>query len=115
MKILVTGTAGFIRYHLINSLLKRGNEVVGLDCINDYYDINIKYGRLERSGIDREGLEYGKVIQSSKYQNYKFTQLNLEDKENLQKLFEEQKFNKVCNLATQAGVRYSLTNLDAYM
>jgi len=114
-KILVTGTAGFIGNHLALRLLERGDEVVGLDCINDYYDINVKYGRLKRSGIAKDELEYGKTLQSSKHENYKFIQLNLEDKENLQKLFETQKFDKVCNLAAQAGVRYSLTNPDAYI
>ena len=115
MKILVTGTAGFIGSHLALRLIGRGDEVVGLDCINDYYDISVKYGRLERSGIGKDKIEYGKLIESKKYQNYKFIKLNLEDKENLQKLFEEQKFDAVCNLAAQAGVRYSLTNPDAYM
>jgi len=120
MKILVTGTAGFIGFHLANRLLQRGDEVVGLDNINDYYDIRVKYGRLQRSGIidtieDGENIEYNKLIQSNKYDNYKFIKLNLEDKENLDKLFKEEKFDAVCNLAAQAGVRYSLTNPMAYM
>ena len=89
MKILVTGTAGFIGYHLIKRLLERGDEVVGLDNINDYYDLRVKYGRLEDTGIENvENIDYGKLIQSKKYDNYKFIKLNLEDKENLDKLFE---------------------------
>lgn len=115
MKILITGTAGFIGFHLAKKLLNRGEEIIGLDSINDYYDINVKYGRLSETGIEKEAIEYGKLIQSKKYSNYQFIQLKLEDKENLQKLFEEQKFDKVINLAAQAGVRYSLTNPDAYM
>ena len=115
MKILVTGTAGFIGFHLANRLLARGDEVVGLDNINDYYDIRVKYGRLKEAGIDKEEIEYNKLIDSNKYQNYKFIKLNLEDKENLDKLFENEKFDAVCNLAAQAGVRYSLTNPMAYM
>ena len=114
MKILVTGTAGFIGFHLANRLLARGDEVVGLDNINDYYDIRVKYGRLKEAGIDEE-IEYNKLIDSNKYPNYKFIKLNLEDKENLDKLFENEKFDAVCNLAAQAGVRYSLTNPMAYM
>ncbi|WP_458699939.1 NAD-dependent epimerase [Sulfurospirillum sp. 1307] len=119
-KILVTGTAGFIGSHLVLRLLERGDEVVGLDNINDYYDQNVKYGRLVRTGIiedlkEGEDIAYNKLITSKKYPNYKFIKLNLEDKENLEKLFKEEKFDKVCNLAAQAGVRYSLSNPDAYI
>jgi len=115
MKILITGTAGFIGFHLANYLIKRGDEVVGLDSINDYYDVNLKYNRLQTVGINKENIEYNKLVSSSKHANYSFIQLQLEDKENLEKLFSGQQFDKVCNLAAQAGVRYSLTNPDAYL
>lgn len=120
MKILITGTAGFIGSHLALKLLSRGDEIVGLDNINDYYDQKVKYGRLQRTGIinsleDGPEFKYNKLLTSSTNPNYKFIKLNLEDKENMMKLFEEEKFDAVCNLAAQAGVRYSLTNPDAYM
>ena len=115
MKILITGAAGFIGFHLAKRLIERGDEVVGLDNINDYYDVNLKYGRLKESGIDKEKIKYNKLVHSAKYPNYKFIKLNLEDKENIDKLFKEEKFDKVCHLAAQAGVRYSLTNPDAYI
>ncbi|MFK5882341.1 MAG: NAD-dependent epimerase [Sulfurospirillum sp.] len=115
MKILVTGAAGFIGSHLILPFLQRGDEIVGLDNINDYYDRSVKYGRLERSGIQRDLIEYGKLISSVKFPNYKFIKLNLEDKDALVELFKKEKFDKVINLAAQAGVRYSLTNPDAYI
>lgn len=115
MKILVTGTAGFIGFHLSNRLIERGDEVIGLDSINDYYDLSVKYGRLELAGINKESIQYNKIISSSKFKNYKFIQLKLEDKENLDLLFKTEKFDKVCNLAAQAGVRYSLTNPYAYI
>jgi len=115
MKILVTGTAGFIGSHLANKLFARGDQVIGLDCINDYYDIGVKYGRLERAGINKVDIEYNQLIQSGTQESYQFIQLKLEDKENMMTLFAEQKFDAVCNLAAQAGVRYSLTNPDAYI
>ncbi|MBU4485859.1 MAG: NAD-dependent epimerase [Candidatus Delongbacteria bacterium] len=115
MKILITGTAGFIGFHLSVRLIAEGYDVYGLDSINDYYDVNVKFGRLNLSGIDSEKIEYGKPIKSKKYDNYSFVKLNLEDKENLEKLFKSEKFDVVCNLAAQAGVRYSLTNPEAYI
>jgi UDP-glucuronate 4-epimerase len=115
MKILITGTAGFIGFHLANKLIARGDEVVGLDCINDYYDPNVKYGRLGYAGIDKKDIEYNKLTQSSKTANYRFIKLQLEDKENLDSLFELERFDTVCNLAAQAGVRYSIENPMAYI
>jgi UDP-glucuronate 4-epimerase len=115
MKILVTGTAGFIGFHLAQKLLERGDEIVGLDSINDYYDVNLKYARLEQTGISKENTEYGCIVQSIKYDKYKFIKLNLEDKEQIDRLFHQEKFDKVCNLAAQAGVRYSLENPMAYI
>jgi UDP-glucuronate 4-epimerase len=108
MKILITGTAVFIGFHLANYLLARGDEVFGLDCINDYYDINLKYNRLSRTGIEKEQIEYGKSIKSSKSGNYQFIQLNLIDREKINLLFQNEKFDTVCHLAAQAGVRYSI-------
>lgn len=115
MKILITGTAGFIGYHLAQRLIERGDEVVGMDSINDYYDQVIKYGRLANTGIARDAIEYNKLVASDKHDNYRFIQLKLEDKDNLNTLFAEQKFDRVCNLAAQAGVRYSLINPQAYV
>jgi len=120
MKILVTGTAGFIGSHLALKLLQRGDEIVGIDNINDYYDKRVKYGRLQRAGIiekleDGENIPYNTPITSNRYTNYKFSKLNLEDRENINKLFEVEKFDRVINLAAQAGVRYSLINPHAYV
>jgi UDP-glucuronate 4-epimerase len=115
MKVLITGTAGFIGFHLANKLIARGDEVVGLDCISDYYDPNVKYGRLDYAGIDQKDIKYNKLAQSSKKANYRFIKLQLEDKDNLDNLFELEQFDSVCNLAAQAGVRYSIENPMAYI
>jgi UDP-glucuronate 4-epimerase len=115
MKILVTGSAGFIGFHLVKYLVDRGDEVVGIDNINDYYDVNLKYGRLAETGISKEDIAYGKLIQSEKYSNYRFGKIDLADMDALKVLFESERFDSVCNLAAQAGVRYSLINPQAYL
>ncbi|HZK94680.1 MAG TPA: NAD-dependent epimerase [Prolixibacteraceae bacterium] len=115
MKILVTGTAGFIGFHLAKTLLERGDEVVGIDNINDYYEVELKYSRLAETGINRDTITYNHSVQSSIYPSYQFVKLDLADHNNLKQLFTEQKFYKVINLAAQAGVRYSLENPQAYI
>ncbi len=115
MKVLITGTAGFIGMHLAERLLERGDEVVGLDNINDYYEVGLKMARLEKTGIKKSKIHPGRIIGSEKYPNYKFVQLDLEDKDALMALFKSEEFDMVINLAAQAGVRYSLTNPDAYI
>lgn len=115
LKILVTGAAGFIGFHLAERLASRGDEVVGLDNINDYYDQRVKYGRLAFSGIDQEEIGYNLLVRSSKHHDYQFIRLDLEEREHIDKLFREERFDAVCNLAAQAGVRYSLSNPGAYV
>ncbi len=117
MKILITGTAGFIGARLAEVLAMRGDEIIGLDNINDYYDIRLKHGRLREAGIEvlNNYCPFDTFIQSKKYSNYKFIRLYLEDREGLQQLFANEKFDKVVNLAAQAGVRYSITNPHAYV
>ena len=114
-KILVTGSAGFIGFHLSKRLIERGDEVVGLDCINDYYDINLKFARLELVGIDGKSIQFNEMVQSYKFPNYRFIRMKLEDRESILKLFKEEKFDKVFNLAAQAGVRYSIENPFTYI
>lgn len=114
-KILITGTAGFIGFHLVNKLLAEGHSVTGLDNINDYYDVRLKYDRLAETGIAEEEIGYNKLTQSSKYPGYSFTKLDLEDREGLSGLFESSGFDYVVNLAAQAGVRYSIENPAAYI
>lgn len=115
MKILITGTAGFIGFHLANRLIKEGYEVVGLDVINDYYDVRVKYGRLISVGFKEKDISYGTLIPSKTFPNYRFIKLDLENQEGLRALFFQEKFDAVCNLAAQAGVRYSLENPHAYI
>jgi UDP-glucuronate 4-epimerase len=116
MKILVTGAAGFIGYHLSKKLLALGYRVVGLDNINDYYDVSLKYNRLGQLGVVKDDAEkWNNVCTSLLSDNFKFIRLNLEDRQELPKLFEEFQFDYVVNLAAQAGVRYSLENPMAYV
>jgi UDP-glucuronate 4-epimerase len=114
MNILVTGTAGFIGFHLANRLLSEGHTVIGIDSLNDYYDVQLKYNRLAFAGIDVAALDHNKHITSKTF-SYIFYKLILEDKTSLEKVFKEHNINIVINLAAQAGVRYSLENPDAYI
>jgi UDP-glucuronate 4-epimerase len=100
MKILVTGAAGFIGYHTARALLGRGDEVVGLDNLNDYYDVNLKKARIATLE-DRS--------------NWRFVKLDLEDREGMPELFAGEKFDRVVHLGAQAGVRYSIENPLAYV
>jgi UDP-glucuronate 4-epimerase len=120
MKILVTGAAGFIGSYVAQKLTERLDEVVGLDNINNYYDPAIKYERLKKAGIiddleEGEHIPYGQIVSSADSDNYLFVKINLEDKEEVFKIFENEKFDAVCHLAAQAGVRYSLENPDSYI
>lgn len=115
MKILITGTAGFIGSHLANRLIADGHQIVGLDIINDYYDVNVKYGRLERAGIAKASIQPGQLVQSTTHPNYRFIQLDLVDRAGMDQLFAAEQFEAVVNLAAQAGVRYSLINPQAYI
>ncbi|MEZ5031423.1 MAG: NAD-dependent epimerase [Saprospiraceae bacterium] len=115
MHILITGTAGFIGYHLTNALLNRGDTVIGLDSINNYYDVSLKIARLEDAGIPRSRIAYKELVQSTTHPGYRFIQLDLEDEAGLATLFREHAFDAVINLAAQAGVRYSLKNPAAYI
>lgn len=114
-KFLITGTAGFIGFHLANSIIAKGDNVVGLDNINDYYDVGLKYARLAEAGISREDAGRGTLVQSRKYANYRFVKMDLEDGEGIMKLFREHKFDYVVHLAAQAGVRYSIDNPGVYI
>ena len=117
MKILVTGAAGFIGSKLMFMLAKRGDIVVGIDNINDYYDPRLKYGRLRECGITQPNDEFtfGKEVVSSTLPDCRFIRMALEDKPSIDALFEKEQFDKVMNLAAQAGVRYSITNPYSYL
>ena len=115
MKVLVTGAAGFIGFHTVKRLSERGDEVVGIDNINDYYDPRLKFARLAELGIGEGAVTHGKAVVSSRYSGFRFVRLDLCDRDALQRLFAAEGFDAVCNLAAQAGVRYSIENPYAYV
>ena len=106
--------AGFIGFHLTKRLVEDGFEVVGLDVINDYYDINLKYSRLKYLGIEKEQININKKVSSSNYSNLNFIQSDLADHEFIVEMMRMEAFDYVVNLAAQAGVRYSIDNPLAY-
>lgn len=115
MKYLVTGAAGFVGFHVSKALVERGDTVVGLDIINDYYDINLKFDRLDFLGIQKNKLEANQKLESEKFSNFSFVRMDLAQKEPLMDLFGSEKFDVVIHLAAQAGVRYSLTHPEVYV
>jgi UDP-glucuronate 4-epimerase len=112
-KILITGAAGFIGFHLVTRLLTEKYEITGLDNINDYYDVNLKLARLKEHGIGEQLLE-NQSKQSSLYPQYKFIKADIANFEFIVNLMKSSKFDYVVNLAAQAGVRYSIENPRAY-
>lgn len=111
-KVLITGMAGFIGHHLAKLLVNSNYEVVGLDNINDYYNPKLKLARLQDLGFNTDNIEYNTLIEQKVIS---FIKLDLTDLENIKKLFKEQQFDYVVNLAAQAGVRYSLENPHSYV
>ncbi len=109
MKILVTGAAGFIGSKLSEELLARGDDVVGIDILNDYYDVKLKEARLQRI---EETLS---AVKTDKKGAFRFIKMDLADRQAMETLFAEEQFDKVMNLAAQAGVRYSIENPLSYV
>ena len=110
----ITGAAGFIGFNLARKLVEMGANVIGYDNINDYYDVNLKYDRLRELGIDPAEIEVGKKIISTSFPNFVFYQGDLTSYSLLREIFDTEAISHICNLAAQAGVRYSLENPHAY-
>ena len=116
IKILVTGSAGFIGYHLSKKLISLGFQVYGIDNLNDYYNVNLKQDRLAELGIDVNSENFINHAEiKSTISNFRFRQIDLVEDQKLDILFSEEKFDSVINLAAQAGVRYSIDNPKVYV
>lgn len=116
-KILVTGAAGFIGFHVSKKLIDLGFEVYGIDNLNAYYDVRLKLDRLKELGIDTQSELFMRQqeVKSGSNENFRFSQMDLVDEHRLDHLFLKEKFDAVINLAAQAGVRYSIENPKAYI
>lgn len=112
--ILITGTAGFIGFHFVNRLQNEGFKIIGIDNVNDYYELSLKENRLRETGIDPKNLREQQAHKSSKFDNYTFYKGDLRDTDFVMDVFAAEKPDYVVNLAAQAGVRYSLENPYAY-
>ena len=116
MKILVTGAAGFIGFHTCLKLVRQGHKVYGIDNINDYYDPKLKFDRLNELGFNEAASKLFKnEVKSAKFNSLRFSRIDLVDHESIDNLFKQEQFEVVCNLAAQAGVRYSIENPKAYI
>lgn len=115
MRIFISGTAGFIGFHLTNLLARQGHEILGFDNINDYYDVGLKYSRLEQLGIEKSHVADGVFIQSNVFSNLQFIKADLQDKSLVMSCFADFRPDIVCHLAAQAGVRYSFENPYSYI
>ena len=116
MKILVTGAAGFIGFHTCKKLVSQGHSVYGIDNINDYYDPKLKFDRLNELGFKEAETKLIKnEVQSEKFKSLRFSRIDLVDHKSIDDLFQQEQFEVVCNLAAQAGVRYSIENPKAYV
>jgi UDP-glucuronate 4-epimerase len=116
MKILVTGEAGFIGFHTCLKLVSQGHKVYGIDNINDYYNPKLKFDRLNELGFNKvESKLFKNEVKSAKFNSLRFSRIDLVDNESINSLFKQEQFEVVCNLAAQAGVRYSIENPKAYI
>ncbi len=114
-KILITGTLGFIGYHLTAKLLSEGFKVIGIDNINSYYNVKMKYDKLPLLGIEENNLWPNQLFQSKKLTNFQFGKIDITDRFQIEELFRKEKFDIVVNLAAQAGVQYSIQNPHTYI
>ncbi len=113
--VLVTGCAGFIGFHTVSRLLDSGYQVVGIDNINDYYPMTLKFERLKALGIHPEFIRYNRDTESDLHDNFLFIRTDITDEKSVTTLFAQHKFDYIVHLAAQAGVRYSIDNPNAYI
>lgn len=115
MNVLITGNAGFIGMHLTLRLCELGYNVFGIDNLNEYYDVKLKFARLKKCGIDSDNIIDDQVNESSTLNNFRFIKMDINNPEKVNEIFRKYEFEIVCHLAAQAGVRYSIINPRSYI